>query len=285
MTVRIAVLLACYNRRDVTLGCLERLEKQDVPAGVVDTVVVDDASTDGTAAAIAERYPEVTVVHGTGDLFWVGGMRLAFAHAARGDYDHYLLLNDDTHLDPDALARLLRTHDALRAAHKPCPIVVGSTRDPDTGRTTYGGLRRAGGARRLHFEVLVEPDAPGGEPRECETMNTNCVLVPCDVVARIGFFNKTFTQSFADIDYGLRARQAGCSVWVAPGTVGTCARNPPLERLPLRQELRRLTALKGGLPPREWVTFARDWAGPLWPVYALSPYVRRLGARLAPRSS
>ena len=41
-----------------------------------------------------------------------------------------------------------------------------------------------------------------------------------------------------------------------------------------RQHLARLRGPKG-LPPREWLRFSRRWAGPLWPVYAASPFVRR----------
>jgi GT2 family glycosyltransferase len=78
-----------------------------------------------------------------------------------------------------------------------------------------------------------------------------------------------------DYDYGLRARAAGCSVWIAPGMVGTCAPNParrPGEE-PFLQEWRRLWSTKE-LLPGPWAVFSRRWAGRLWPVYWLSPYLR-----------
>ena len=64
--------------------------------------------------AIAEQFPEVTLLHGNGKLYWNGGMRRAFAAAIAGDYDYYLWMNDDTELDDGALAVLLDTERRLR---------------------------------------------------------------------------------------------------------------------------------------------------------------------------
>jgi GT2 family glycosyltransferase len=242
----------------------------------LDTFVLDDASGDGTGQAIAEQFPEVTVLHGTGELYWNGGMRRAFAAATTGDYDYYLWMNDDTTLDGHALALLLQVEHRLREQGEDPVIVAGSTRHPDTGELTYGGLVRPHRWRPLRWE-LVEPR---DEPRTCETMNGNVVLISRAVVRRVGNIDPAFVQQMGDYDYGLRARAAGCSVWIAPGTIGTCASHPErrTDQEPLLDELRRLWSVKE-LSPGPWMVFARRWAGGLWPVYWLSPYARR-GARL-----
>ena len=79
-----------------------------------------------------------------------------------------------------------------------------------------------------------------------------------------------------DFDYGLRARAAGCEVWLAPGTIGTCASHPQrrTDLAPLRQEMGRLWSVKE-LSPRPWLVFTRRWGGRLWPLYWASPYLRR----------
>jgi GT2 family glycosyltransferase len=111
-------------------------------------------------------------------------------------------------------------------------------------------------------------------------MNGNATLISRVVVRRVGNIDPAFVQQMGDFDYGLRARAAGCSVWIAPGTVGACASHPkrrPGEQ-PLGEQLRQLWSIKE-LTPRSWAVFCRRWAGRLWPLYWLSPYVRR-GARL-----
>jgi GT2 family glycosyltransferase len=247
-----------------------------VPGVALDAFVLDDASSDGTAAAVAEEFPEVTVLHGNGKLYWNGGMRRAFAAAMAGDFDYYLWMNDDTELDDGALAVLLDTERQLRQRGHDAVIVAGSTRHPDTGELTYGGVVRPYRWRPLRSE-LVEP---GDTPRPCDTMNGNATLISRAVVRRVGNIDPAFVQQMGDFDYGLRARAAGCSVWIAPGTVGACASHPehrPGEQ-PLGEELRQLWSIKE-LTPRSWAVFCRRWAGRLWPLYWLSPYVLR-GPRL-----
>jgi GT2 family glycosyltransferase len=146
---------------------------------------------------------------------------------------------------------------------------------------TYGGVfRPAPRVRPMRFELVDPADGP----RECETMNGNCVLVAHSVVERLGLLDAQFTHGMGDYDYGLRARLAGIPVVIAPGTVGTCSRNPP--RYPAasaRSEWAHLRGVKG-LPPVEWARFCQRWAGVAWPLFAISPYVRRLLRARASRS-
>src|SRR6266542_2947767 len=186
-------------------------------------------------------------------------------------------------------AALLRdTARRLRERGGGAVIVAGSTRDPDSGELTYGGLVRPSRWRRLRWE-LVEPAAD--QPRPCETISGNTVLISRAVVRRVGNIDPAFVQQMGDHDYGLRARAAGCSVWIAPGTLGTCApnlRRPPGGE-PFLQEWQRVWSTKE-LLPGPWAVFSRRWAGRLWPVYWLSPYLRagfrllrgRLHARRTP---
>lgn len=149
-------------------------------------------------------------------------MQLALHHAMRGNYDFYLWLNDDTILDLDALEVLLQTRDQLIRDGTGEVVVVGATRDPYSGQMTYGGRYRPSRWRRHRFVNT----GPSSQPQRIETMNRNVVLVPRAVATVVGNISN-FRHSFGDEDYGLRTRQAGFDVWLAPNTVATCARNPP----------------------------------------------------------
>lgn len=270
----LAVLLTSHDRRDETLGAIAALERQAGLDARLDVVLVDAGSTDGTAAAVRASFPYVTVDEAGPELYWNAGMRRAWSIARRERPDAYLWLNDDTHLDPDAVARLVEVwRDAGDA------IVVGATRDPRTGDVTYGGVRRDDARRPLRFS----PVPPSDRPVSVETMNGNCVLVPASVAETVGNLDRRFTHGMGDFDYGLRAGRKGVAILLAPGTVGTCAANPEVQRDP-SAELRHLQSPKG-LPFREWMTFARRWAGPLWPLYFVSPYLRRLAAAARRRPS
>lgn len=274
---RIAVLITSHNRREMTLACLDALVANRLPSAVTLAVIlVDDGSTDGTSEAVRQRFPDVEVLPGTGHLYWNVGMRRAFGHALNAGFDAYLWLNDDTFLDPDALDRLVRIWRDERLAPGGMAILVGTTRDPDSGAITYGGLERHSNWRPLSFSPVLSADAPV----ECATMNGNCVLVPHRVAQVLGNLDSAFVHAMGDIDYGLRAGRAGIKVWVVPGYVGSCRAHQPTES-PGEQAKRRPFLARWNetlgpkrLPPRAWMTLVRRHGGLLWPIYWASPYIK-----------
>lgn len=255
---RFAALLTCHNRRDQTLRCLSSLAmaKEMVSRRVmVDTFLVDDGCSDGTAAAIRSRFPDVNVIAGTGNLFWCGGMRLAWTHAAAHDYDGYLWLNDDVTLDEDALERLLDASSRL-SREDGAVIVVGATRAEEAGAViaaTYGGLDSQG----------VMPASAA--VRRIELFNGNIVLVSRRAFQVLGGLSKAYTHGLADIDYGVRAKKASVPVWLAAGSLGRCSGNKTArwqrDDLPVWTRLRELHR-PTGCPP--WQLARLVWSNGGW---------------------
>lgn len=275
----VTALLASHNRREKTLACLDSYYSQAVALPTeLGAVLVDDASSDGTAEAVRERFPATEIVAGSGGLYWAGAMELAERVAMRSPPDFLFWLNDDVVLDPDALARLI---DVQRQPAAPA-IVVGATRDPGSGALTYSGVRRAG--RHPLRMTLV---APGDGVVEVETFNGNAVLVPRLVRETVGPIDGRLVHSAADHDYGLRARSLGIRTVLAPGTVGTCERDgdrhPWLEAgLPLRARLELFLGPKG-FPPAARARYLRRHGGLAWPALWLWTYLRRMPRVLFPR--
>lgn len=267
--MRIAALITCFNRKDKTLECLRGLAAQELPEGtVVETVLVDDGSKDGTAEAVLAEFPATRVLTGDGSLYWCGGMRKAWAEAAKSDPDFYLLLNDDTLLLPDALRALL---DLVGTPDKRI-IAVAAIRDPKTGQATYGGIRKKSG--------LVPAS---GEPETCDTFNANAVLVPRAVFHELGIFHETYTHGMGDFDYGYAATRRGIRVIQSADFLGECERNALAgswrdRSLPRAARWKQLRGPKG-LPFEEWMTFNRRNAGWTWPIRTVSPYVKVLLGR------
>lgn len=246
----IAVLLATRNRRDHTIACLQRMQQQTV-AGAVQLVIhlTDDGSTDGTVEAVRQQFPSVKIYKAGGDLFWAGGMRNSWTEAAKEAPDYYLLLNDDTVLNNDAVAMLL---------NNPSPeasICIGSTRDPATGERTYGG-RKLTAKYSWKDDVVVYSDT---DYLPCDVANANIMLVPKAVVEKIGILSAAYTHGLADYDYSLSANKAGFAVLVAPGYLGTCV-NDHGKSWKLKTTLReRIAFLKSpkGLAYKEYMVFIR----------------------------
>lgn len=271
--ISIAVLMTCFNRKDSTLRCLSQLFSQKLPSNVhLKVYLVDDASTDGTRFSVQQKFPDVKVLMGDGNLFWNGGMRLAFGEALKTGYDFYLWLNDDTYLFPSALDRLLNESSILAREGYDKAILVGATQDPATGALTYGGVNRYSWWYPLKF-VCPQPLETA---QKCDTMHGNCVLIPNRVADMVGNLDSIFVHHLSDFDYGFRANKKGCSVWLTPGFVGTCSFHEPDWRdkaLTLKDKLRKIRHPKG-LSLSEWRVYAQRHAGPLWPVYWLAPYIK-----------
>jgi GT2 family glycosyltransferase len=267
----IAILITCHNRRETTLSCLAALYQQK---NNFDVYLVDDGSSDGTADAVTQQYPQVKTLQGNGNLFWGGGMRLAFAEAMKNNYDYYLWLNDDTILESQTLSKLLKIHSELVQENKADSIVVGSTQDSISGKPTYGGAIKSKRWYSNKFEFLE----PNQKLQECDTMYGNCILIPHSVAAKVGNIDPAFIHSLGDLDYGLRARQLGCSIWVAPGYVGTCSQNSVAGSwvdldLSVIERLNKALQVKN-FPILPWTTFAKRHSGFLWFIYWFLPYIR-----------
>lgn len=216
-TVKIAAMACCYNRITKTKAFLETLTAQRLPEGhILDIYILDDQSPDGTGKFIQENYPSVNLIEGSGSLFWAGGMRMLWSHVLKtGDYDFYLLLNDDVKLFDDAIAHLI---EAYKKAPGTANIIIGSVLNPDHTRITYGGRKLL--KRYKGDSVLLIPD--GKELQECEQGNANVMLIDKATVDKIGILSDRYIHSFADFDYTLNAMRHGTRVWVAPQYLGSC---------------------------------------------------------------
>lgn len=261
--MNIAVLMTVHNRRIITLTCLRNLFDQALPEGCrFDVYLVDDGCTDGTPDEIRQRFPEVRVIPGDGSLFWNQGMRRAWGAASKGDYDAFLWLNDDTWLRQGAITVLLNTLAKQKTVSGGMGISVGSCRAPiDAGKSdgteawTYGGY------------VNGVPLLPRDSHQKVDRFNGNLVMVSREAFDKVGNLSPAYCHSFGDIDYGIRAAALGVPVWLAPGFLGECKRNPvPKWRNPRVSLLRRLGATRGpkGISASEVKEFTRIRGRGFW---------------------
>lgn len=273
--MRIAVLVTVHNRVEITVDGLSRLASLTAP--LMDefelyVFLVDDGCTDGTASRVLELPLDLTVVKGSGSLYWNRGMVLAYqsALASGRNFDAYMLYNDDVLLDTNFVSFLRVFRD-----RKP-GILVGAFREPATDEISYSGLVRVRRLRPLSFRK----SELSGDLVSVDTFNGNLVLIPASVYERLGGFDPVYTHSYGDIDFGLRAKASGVQSYVYGSTIGYCARGTTLdERIRAADYIGRwklLFAYPYGLG--SYVHFVRKHcASFLVPVYAIHETIRRAG--------
>lgn len=271
--IDIAVLMTCHNRKQKTIECLQALFNQSHIENVKSNVfLVDDGSTDGTKQAINDLFPDVTVIEGTGNLYWARGMSLAWQEALKSKekFDYYLWLNDDTCLINSAIKELLKTQGNGEE------IIIGSVCDSVTKRRAYGGAKFT---NKFLVPFRYQVVDVNGEPQEIDTINGNVVLVPHSVYIKIGYMDNAFAHAYADLEYSLRARKNGIIILLTAKHIATCERNT-LDyeanlKLSLLKKILNLFSRKVK-PPRSWFRISYKYGGMLWPLHFFVGYIKSI---------
>jgi GT2 family glycosyltransferase len=210
----VAAVVLSWNRREDTLACLRSLAAAD-PAPHV--IVVDNASSDGTSEAVRREFPDVELIENPDNLGFAEGNDVGIRHALTHGADHVLVLNNDTEVDAAFLAPLLeeaaRRPDAGALSPKilfaePHDVIWFAGAEYDA-RSGYNGRHR--GYREPddgRFDTVVETD------RVCGA----AMLVPREVLEKVGGFDPELFAYSEDTDWSLRAREAGYRHYVVPAS-------------------------------------------------------------------
>ncbi|WP_299414882.1 glycosyltransferase family 2 protein [Acaryochloris sp. IP29b_bin.148] len=190
------ILIPVHNRRETTLECLKHLRQTGV-SKKYHVVVIDDASTDGTAEIIAELYPDTLIVPGDGNLWWTGAIALGMQYAAERKATHFIWLNDDCVPVGDTLFRIV---DYMYC--HPNTIVAPTC----YVETPEGRLVKQDNAFIGRRGFAASP----GEILAAEGLSGWCVGIPAAVYQKIGVPDaKKFPHYSGDDTYIYRATRAG----------------------------------------------------------------------------
>jgi GT2 family glycosyltransferase len=221
--MKIAVLLTCHNRKDLTLICLHAVEnalnKKNTNSSY-SIYLTDDGSSDGTSESVQKAFPYIKVLKGNGDLFWAGGMRNSWEAALKNKYDGYILLNDDTSIYENTFDEIEKGIIKCFKAYNKNGILVGSTKDKDSNKFTYGGSSYTNKITATYRNIH-----PNGKYEDCQLGNGNIMFIHADVVEKIGILSEDYIHGVADYDYTYRAFRNNIPVVVLPEFSGYCSAN------------------------------------------------------------
>lgn len=218
----LTVIIVSYNTRELTLAALRSLRATTL-ATDYRTVVLDNASTDGSADAIAAECPWAELVRSSENL---GFARANNVVAESATTEWLLLLNPDTECHPGAVDKLM----AFGRAHPQAGIYGGRTVFPDGSLnfascwnriTPWSVLCHALGLTAIFpRSVLFDREAMGPWPRD--TVAEVDIVVGCFLLIRrelwnrLGGFDLRYFMYGEEADLCLRARQLGYRPMITP---------------------------------------------------------------------
>jgi GT2 family glycosyltransferase len=259
------VLVVNFNGARHLGPCLDALAAQSLPRHRFEVVLVDNASTDGSTALLAERYSWVRVVRLTENTGFTGGNNAGLPFA-RGRF--LVLLNNDTMPDPHWLAELAAAVEANPGANVASKLVFAG--DPTTLNSAGLQLLRDGRAIDRGFR-----HADVGQFEEPATVFAGCgAAVAFDAKQLDGrLFDPRFFMYYEDLDAAWRAQLAGLPTVYAPRSLvrhvhgGSAGDESPLFRFHVERN-RALTSLRNA-----------DLFLAVWNVVGLAARVVRSGLR------
>jgi len=211
----LSIIIVSYNTRQLTLGCLRSIFEQTSDIDY-EVIVVDNASSDDSANAIAGHFSQVQLIASKENQGFAQANNLA-AQSTKGDY--LLLLNPDTVVLNRAIEKLL----SFARLHPEAGIYGGRTILPDGsisskccfGKMTAWSLfcRTFGFSMIFKKKALFDPESYGSWSyntiKQVDIITGCFLMVRRDLWEQLGGFNPVFFMYGEEVDFCLRARNLG----------------------------------------------------------------------------
>ena len=222
VTPDLSIIVVSYNTRDLLCRCLESVAASLAltPALRAETIVVDNASTDGSAQTAASWFPWARVIARDSNAGFAAANNEGIV-ASSGRI--VLLLNSDTEVLGGALAEIVDCFER----HPDAGIVGGHLLDPDGSEqesvlplpglsSSSSTSSRSTTDSRPRASTAATRPALAGEEHEVDHPLGACFAISREVIEAIGPMDARFFMYCEEIDWALRARKAGWQAWYAP---------------------------------------------------------------------
>lgn len=199
------------NRRQDTLECLASLEQNRYNNH--HEIVLDNSSTDGSVEAIRARFPAVQIIQLAENRGYAGNNNTGIEAALAQGADWVFVLNEDTLLAPDCLARLAEAGESDPQIGIVGPMVYHHD-EPDV-------IQSAGGKLGRYWEsVHLAKDEPDqgqfDQPHLVDWISGCGIMVRRTVIEQVGAIDERYFYYWEETEWCLRAGRAGWKIVQVP---------------------------------------------------------------------
>lgn len=207
------VVVLTWNGREHTLECLRSICGSDYPNYRI--LLVDNASSDGTVAAVRTEFPDVEVVVNSSNVGYTEGNNTGIRYAEEHGAEFFFILNNDTVIDHSAVTMLVGATGQDENTYISTPAIYKYS-SPDQpafwGKVWDSVALRFTDPEQLQFspspqtaEMIPTASAPG-----CS------LFFGLPVLKKVGLFDNRFFIYWEDTDWCARAVRKGCRIFLVP---------------------------------------------------------------------
>ena len=199
------------NRKVDTLEALQSLSESTYPEQKI--IVLDNASTDGSIAAIQQSYPDVEVIELAQNLGYAGNNNVGIRAALEAGAEWVLVLNEDTVLAPDCLEQMVKLGEQDPQIGIVGPMVY-HFNEPQIIQSAGGKMTPRWVSVHLSQNELDSGQYP--DPHEVDWISGCAIMVRKAVIEQVGMIDARFFYYWEETEWCLRAREAGWKIFHHP---------------------------------------------------------------------
>jgi GT2 family glycosyltransferase len=220
--MKLSIIIVSWNVKDILSDCLDSVLRSSI-AFPYEIIVVDNASTDGTAGDIKKKFPVVKIIENKENL----GFAFANNQGANFSSGEYLLfLNPDTILFGDTISSLVGFMDRNPDIAMCGPRILNENRTiqksirnfPSWPKALYRyTILKYLGLFKSHFEKWYNRGFDYDKQADIEQLIGAAMLIRKNVFEQIGRFDERFFMYYEEVDLCRRLRDDGFRVVYYPG--------------------------------------------------------------------
>ena len=223
ITPSLTIIIASWNGWSRLRTCLASIYGGRLPAAI-GVLVVDNASQDGTQQKISLEFPQVRLHQNAANLGHTAAINQGFALA---DSDYIFVLDDDTELGPDCLAKLMEFMETHREVGLVGPRTFNTDGSVQESARNFPGilsglfgrqsfLTRVFPHNRFASRYLARGFLDATAPFQCAQIGGAAMFLRRSVLATVGPWDKRYAGYWVDTDWCQTMRQKGEKIYCVP---------------------------------------------------------------------
>src|SRR4030043_889405 len=223
---KITIVTVHYKGKDLTLQCLQSINKLKSQGVKLETIVVNNNPQE-KIDDLKKKFPQFIFVETKKNLGFVGGYNLGMKKAFDDKADYIFIINNDTILDEDLVVHLFKVAEKKKKAGLLSPKIYFTSghefhrdryQESERGKVLWfaGGIIDWQNVLTQHRGVDEVDQGQYNQIEATDYISGCAMLIKRKVIEKIGFLDKKYFAYYEDSDYSVRAKKAGFQLLFVP---------------------------------------------------------------------